>query len=216
MNKIHICNLYGNLMNTYGDYGNLLMLQHYARKQGFEVETEVISLNESFDSDKYDIVLFGGGQDLEQYVVSLDLPNKRDDIKQYIDNNGVMLAVCGGFQLLGEYYINSKGTRLEGLNILPHYTERQINRRFIGDVKIYDEINDQTYVGFENHNGVTYLKEPLKPLGKIIEGNGNNGQDGTEGVHYKNVFGTYLHGPILVRNEWLANHLVTLAIQQRQ
>lgn len=213
MKTIRIAHLYGNLMNTYGDNGNLLMLQYYGQQAGYQVDTQIVSLGDNFDADDFDLVFFGGGQDYEQLIVSQDILRIRDEIARYIENEGVLLAICGGFQLLGQYYINVAGTRLEGLNILPHYTERQINSRFIGDIEIYDELNQQIYVGFENHNGVTYLTEGLQPLGRVIKGHGNNGKDQTEGVHYKNTFGSYFHGPLLVRNEWLAQHIVELAIQ---
>lgn len=213
MKTIRICHLYGNLMNTYGDNGNLLMLQYYAKKANYNVETTIVSLKDSFKASDYDLVFFGGGQDYEQKIVSEDLPRIRDEIAKYIEDDGVMLTICGGFQLLGQYYINAAGDRLEGMNILSHYTERQIDSRFIGDIEIYDELNDQTYYGFENHNGVTHLGDDLKPLGRVIVGNGNNGTDKTEGVHYKNTFGSYFHGPLLVRNEWLAQHIVNLAVE---
>lgn len=211
MKTIRIAHLYGNLMNTYGDNGNLLMLQYYCKQAGYLVDTQIVSLGDGFHADDFDLVFFGGGQDYEQLIVSQDLVRIRDEIARYIENNGVLLAICGGFQLLGQYYINAVGTRLEGMKILPHYTERQINSRFIGDIEIYDELNKQTYVGFENHNGVTYLTAGLQPLGRVIEGHGNNGKDQTEGVRYKNTFGSYFHGPLLVRNEWLAQHIVDLA-----
>ncbi|MBZ6526704.1 phosphoribosylformylglycinamidine synthase subunit PurQ [Aerococcaceae bacterium DSM 111021] len=215
MKTIRICHLYGNLMNTYGDNGNLLMLQHYAKEAGYDIVTTMISLNDDFSADDYDLVFFGGGQDYEQKVVSQDLPRIRDEIAKYIEGDGVMLTICGGFQLLGQYYINAAGEKLEGMKILSHHTERQINSRFIGDIEIYDEINNKTYYGFENHNGVTHLGDDLKPLGRVVSGNGNNGVDKTEGVRYKNTFGSYFHGPLLVRNEWLAKHIIDLVIQNK-
>lgn len=215
MKTIRICHLYGNLMNTYGDNGNLLMLQHYAKETGYDIVTTMISLNDDFSADDYDLVFFGGGQDYEQKVVSQDLPRIRDEIAKYIEGDGVMLTICGGFQLLGQYYINAAGEKLEGMKILSHHTERQINSRFIGDIEIYDEINNKTYYGFENHNGVTHLGDDLKPLGRVVSGNGNNGVDKTEGVRYKNTFGSYFHGPLLVRNEWLAKHIIDLVIQNK-
>lgn len=202
-------------MNTYGDNGNLLMLQHYAKETGYDIVTTMISLNDDFSADDYDLVFFGGGQDYEQKIVSQDLPRIRDEIAKYIEGDGVMLTICGGFQLLGQYYINAAGEKLEGMKILSHHTERQINSRFIGDIEIYDEINNKTYYGFENHNGVTHLGDDLKPLGRVVSGNGNNGVDKTEGVRYKNTFGSYFHGPLLVRNEWLAKHIIDLVIQNK-
>lgn len=215
MKTIRICHLYGNLMNTYGDNGNLLMLQHYAKETGYDIDTTMVSLNDDFLAEDYDLVFFGGGQDYEQKIVSQDLPRIRDEIAKYIEGDGVMLTICGGFQLLGQYYINAAGEKLEGMKILSHHTERQINSRFIGDIEIYDEINNKTYYGFENHNGVTHLGDDLKPLGRVVSGNGNNGVDKTEGVRYKNTFGSYFHGPLLVRNEWLAKHIIDLVIQNK-
>lgn len=214
-NTIRICHLYGNLLNTYGDNGNLLMIQYYAREKGYQVETTMVSLEDPFNADDFDIIFFGGGQDFEQKIIAKDCQRLIPEIKRYIEQNGVLLAICGGFQLLGQYYTTADGEQIKGLGVLPHYTERQINSRFIGDIEIYDEINQQTYYGFENHNGVTYLTDALEPLGKVIKGYGNNNQDKTEGMHYKNTFGSYFHGPLLVRNEWLARHLVDLAIEQK-
>ncbi|XJS09958.1 type 1 glutamine amidotransferase [Aerococcaceae bacterium WGS1372] len=216
MKTIRIAHLYGNLMNTYGDNGNLLMLQYYAKEAGYQIDTQIISLGDDFKADHFDLVFFGGGQDYEQLIVSKDIVRISDEIARYIEDDGVLVAICGGFQLLGQYYINTAGIRLEGTKILPHYTERQINSRFIGDIEIFDELNQQTYVGFENHNGVTYLTDSLRPLGRVIKGHGNNGKDQTEGVRYKNTFGSYFHGPLLVRNEWLAKHIVELAINNIQ
>ncbi|WP_124057518.1 type 1 glutamine amidotransferase [Vaginisenegalia massiliensis] len=211
---IRICHLYGNLLNTYGDNGNLLMIQYYARQSGYQVETTIVSLEDHFSANDYDIVFFGGGQDYEQKIVSQDIQRHREALKTYIENNGVLLAICGGFQLLGQYYVAADGQQIKGLNLLDFYTESQDNHRFIGDIEIFDEINQKTYYGFENHNGMTYLQGDLQALGKVITGNGNNGQDKTEGLHYKNVYASYFHGPLLVRNEDLAQHLVQLAIDQ--
>lgn len=214
--KLKICHLYGNLMNTYGDNGNLLMLQYVAREKGYTVETDIVSLDQPFNADDYDLVFFGGGQDYEQFIVSKDIQEKADAIKSYIENDGAMLAICGGFQMLGHYYIDAKGNRIEGISALDHYTLNQENNRFTGNVTIYDKESGDTYKGFENHNGRTFLGEGVKPLGMVQEGKGNNGEDGTEGVHYKNVFCSYFHGPLLVRNIQLAERIVDLAIQNKQ
>ena len=214
--KLKICHLYGNLLNTYGDNGNLLMLQYCARQKGVAVETEIVSLNDSFDPEKYDLVFFGGGQDYEQFIVSKDIQGKADSLKKYIENQGVFLAICGGFQLLGHYYMDAAGNRIEGIGVLNYYTLNQENTRFIGDITIYDEETGDTYTGFENHNGRTFLGEDVKPLGIVNVGKGNNNEDGTEGARYKNVFCSYFHGPLLVRNIHLANRIVDLAIQTHQ
>lgn len=214
--EIKIAHLYGNLMNTYGDNGNLLIFQYLAKELGYQTTTELVSIDDTFDPTAYDFVLFGGGQDYEQKLVAKDLATKKSALAQYIENDGVLLGVCGGFQLLGKYYINASGERLEGLGILDHYTLNQENSRFIGDIELHNERFNQTYYGYENHNGRTFLGENTDPLGIVANGFGNNGEDKTEGVMYKNTFGTYLHGPALVRNDHFGKTLVNLAIKNQQ
>ena len=212
---LKIAHLYGNLMNTYGDNGNILMLKYVAEKLGARVQIDIVSLEDKFDKDYYDLAFFGGGQDYEQTIVARDLPAKKDSLEEFINHDGVVLAICGGFQLLGQYYIEASGRRIEGLGIMGHYTLNQKNNRYIGDIKIYNDEFDETYYGFENHQGRTFLSEDEKPLGRIIYGNGNNKEDQSEGVHYKNVFGSYFHGPILSRNANLAYRLVTTALKNK-
>jgi len=213
--KLRICHLYGNLMNTYGDNGNLLMLQHRAKKLGYEVETTLISLEEDFTPDDFDIVMFGGGQDYEQTVVAKDLQNKKDALIQYIEDNGVVVAICGGFQLLGRYYVNASGERLNGISAIDVCTNGQFPNRLIGDVEIVNEEFGETYLGYENHIGRTYLGKNMKPLGKVVKGFGNNEEDHVEGCHYKNVFCSYFHGPILVRNQHLADRIIETAAERQ-
>lgn len=214
--KLRICHLYGNLMNTYGDNGNLLMLQHRAKKLGYEVETTLISLEEDFNAEDFDIVMFGGGQDYEQTVVAKDLQNKKDALIQYIEDNGVVVAICGGFQLLGRYYVNASGERLNGISAIDVCTNGQFPNRLIGDVEIINEEFGETYLGYENHIGRTYLGKNMKPLGKVVKGYGNNEEDHVEGCHYKNVFCSYFHGPILVRNQHLADRIIEAAAQRQR
>ena len=214
--KLRICHLYGNLMNTYGDNGNLLMLQHRAKKLGYEVETTLISLEEDFNAEDFDIVMFGGGQDYEQTVVAKDLQNKKDALIQYIEDNGVVVAICGGFQLLGRYYVNASGEHLNGISAIDVYTNGQFPNRLIGDIEIVNEEFGETYLGYENHIGRTYLGKNMKPLGKVVKGYGNNEEDHVEGCHYKNVFCSYFHGPILVRNQHLADRIIETAAQRQR
>lgn len=214
--KLRICHLYGNLMNTYGDNGNLLMLQHRAKKLGYEVETTLISLEEDFNAEDFDIVMFGGGQDYEQTVVAKDLQNKKDALIQYIEDNGVVVAICGGFQLLGRYYVNATGERLNGISAIDVCTNGQFPNRLIGDIEIVNEEFGETYLGYENHIGRTYLGKNMKPLGKVVKGYGNNEEDHVEGCHYKNVFCSYFHGPILVRNQHLADRIIEAAAQRQR
>ena len=212
---LKIAHLYGDLMNTYGDNGNILMLKYVAEKMNARVQVDIVSLTDGFDKDYYDLAFFGGGQDFEQAILAQDLPSKKENLASFIENDGVMLAICGGFQLLGQYYIEAGGRKIDGLGILGHYTLNQENNRYIGDIKIYNEEFDETYYGFENHQGRTFLAENQKPLGKVVYGNGNNKEDGGEGMHYKNTFGSYFHGPILSRNANLAYRLVATALQKK-
>ena len=213
--KLHTAHLYGDLMNTYGDFGNIVALRYYAHQIGVEVDEKIISLGDDFDPTTYDFVLFGGGQDYEQMIVADDLPDKAPALKQYIETDGPFLWVCGGFQLLGQYFLLADGTRVNGIGALSHYTLNQPDNRFIGNITIHDEVNDLEYHGFENHQGRTFLGDDERPLGKVIKGNGNNGEDGGEGLVYRNVYGTYFHGPILTRNGNLALHILQLALERR-
>lgn len=213
--EIRACHLYGNLLNTYGDNGNMLILAHEAKKMGVTFTSEIVSIYEDLQADQYDFLFFGGGQDYEQVIVSKDLQTKKTALTDYIENDGVMLAICGGYQMLGHYYIGADGEKILGISALDHYTLSQEDNRFIGDVEIFNEAFNETYYGFENHNGKTYLGKGEKPLGIIKEGFGNNGEDKSEGVIYKNTFGSYFHGPLLARNPSLARRLLRISLTKK-
>lgn len=212
--ELNICHLYPDLLNVYGDVGNILILKYRAEKRGIAVNIINTSLNDTFNDNDMDIVFFGGGQDYEQSIVSTDLiQNKKEALTRYVENNKVLIAICGGYQLLGKYYVAPNGQKLEGLGILDIYTEAS-DTRFIGDAIITNNENNETYVGFENHSGRTYINS-LKPLGKCIHGYGNNGEDGYEGCVYKNTFCTYLHGSLLSKNPELADRLLKIALDEK-
>lgn len=213
--SLKVCHLYGDLMNTYGDLGNILVLKYLAAKMGVELTSEVISLDQKFDPEKYDIVVFGGGQDFEQSIISKDIQSKKQALTDFIEDNGSVVAICGGYQLLGHYYIGANGEKLMGIGALDHYTDKQKDHRFIGNVVIENEETGEKYHGFENHQGITFLGEGERPLGKVLEGHGNNGQDKTEGAIYKNVYCTYFHGPILARNNDIAKHVLVNALKRK-
>lgn len=213
--ELNVCHLYGNLLNTYGDNGNMLMLRYYAEEMGVAFNWDIVSIHEPFDPEKYDLVFFGGGQDFEQVIVSEDIQAKKEDLTTYIEQDGVMLAICGGYQLLGHYYIGANGEQIPGIGALDHYTLSQDNNRYIGDIVIHNEEFNETYYGFENHNGRTFLGKGERPLGKVVEGHGNNNEDGSEGAIYKNTFCSYFHGPILSRNEQLAKRLLNTALERK-
>lgn len=213
--ELNICHLYPDLLNVYGDMGNILILKHRAEQRGIRVNVLNVSMGDTFQKNDYDIVFFGGGQDYEQSIVSEDLiKNKKDALKDYIEDGKVFLSICGGYQLLGKYYTTPTGEKLNGLDILDIYTEAG-NTRFIGNTVIYNPIFKETYVGFENHSGRTYIGKALKPLGEVKVGYGNNGEDGYEGCIYKNTFCTYFHGSLLSKNPELADRLLYTALENK-
>lgn len=217
MTKYHLnlAHLYGDLLNTYSDVGNIIALRYYAKQMDADIAVKVISIDEEFNPDEFDMALFGGGQDYEQLVVSKDLPNKKAGIEKFINDGKPLLAICGGYQLLGHYYVGANGEKIPGLGVLDHYTLSQDHNRFIGDITIKNEETGQEYHGFENHNGKTYLGKGERPLGKVVSGHGNNGEDGSEGAIYKNVYCSYFHGPILTRNGEITKKILLAALHHK-
>ncbi|KRM76976.1 type 1 glutamine amidotransferase [Secundilactobacillus collinoides] len=213
--ELNVAHLYGDLMNTYGDVGNILALQYYAKQMDVHLNVKVVSLDQDFNADDYDMAFFGGGQDFEQEIVSQDIQTKKQALTDFIESGGPVLAICGGYQLLGHYYIDAKGDKIPGIGALDHYTLPQDHNRFIGDIVIKNAENGETYHGFENHQGKTYLGKGERPLGNVVEGKGNNGEDHTEGAIYKNTYCSYFHGPILTRNGNLAKRLLVAALKRR-
>jgi CobQ-like glutamine amidotransferase family enzyme len=214
--QLRIAHLYPRLMNIYGDRGNIVCLVRRCRDRGFDAEVTELSLGERFDPAAHDLVFIGGAQDREQRRVADDLRSvKGEALREMIEAGGVALAVCGGHQLFGRYYREASGEQLEGLGIFNLWTEHPgpDAPRLIGNVVA--EWEGGTLVGFENHGGRTYLGEGAQPLAHVRSGNGNNGKDGTEGVRYKNAFGTYLHGSLLPKNPRFADRLIELALRRR-
>ena len=186
-----------------------MAFEYELKKLGIQSERKIVSIGDDFKESDYDFVFFGGGQDYEQSIVKEDLIKKRDELVRYIENNGLFLAICGGYQLLGKYYYDAYGNKIEGLSIFDHYTVNQDSKnRFTGQIKIQVDSFDEICLGFENHGGRTFLSDKQKAFGKVLEGNGNNGEDNSEGFIYKNTIGTYLHGPILARNENLCKKII--------
>ncbi|WP_294373188.1 type 1 glutamine amidotransferase [uncultured Clostridium sp.] len=212
--ELTICHLYPDLLNVYGDVGNVLILKYRASLRGIDINVVNCSIGDKLDIENTDIIFFGGGQDFEQSIVSDDLNTlKKQPLKEYVESNKVLLAICGGYQLLGKYYTAPNGEKIDGLGILNIYTEGG-NTRFIGNTEIINEDFNETYVGFENHSGRTYINDH-KPLGKCIHGYGNNGSDGYEGCIYKNTFGSYFHGSFLSKNPEFADRLLSLALKNK-
>jgi CobQ-like glutamine amidotransferase family enzyme len=217
MTALRIVHLYPDLMSVYGDRGNVLALRRRAEWRGIDVEVRELSLGGTLDPDTVDLVFFGGGQDLEQAVVSPDfLRQKGEAVRQAVDDGAALLSVCGGYQLLGESYTTVDGQELPGAGL---FQVRSVPgpKRHIGNVLIETNLDGQhrTLVGFENHSGRTYLGPSTQPLGRTVIGAGNNGEDGTEGAVYKAAIGCYLHGSLLPKNPWLADRLLAQALRHR-
>lgn len=210
--KLTIGHLYPDLLNLYGDRGNIQCLMKRCQWRGIEAETISFELNDAIDFTGLDIVLLGGGSDREQMLVCEKLREIRGDFKEYVENNGVVIAICGGYQLLGNYYKTDQGM-IKGLELVDMYTEQQ-EGRLISNIVLKSDLFDMPIVGFENHGGRTFIGNN-KPLGKVLYGSGNDGQTGYEGVVYKNVIGTYLHGPLLPKNPQLADWLITQALRRK-
>ncbi len=236
--KLIIGYLYHDLMNIYGDTGNIIVLQKRAEWRGIEVNVINISLGAKLNHPSGgmppDIYFFGGGQDQAQELVAQDLAtsNKGKFIRSEVERGVPLLSICGGYQLLGEYYQPHKGPKLQGVGLFPAYTVAG-NKRMIGNIMIKSSVlnrqssdnlkadnevilkTDSFLVGFENHSGKTYLKEGAQPLGKVNKGFGNNGEDQTEGCFYKNAIGCYMHGSLLPKNPVLADWLLQKALETK-
>ncbi len=210
--RLTIGHFYPELLNLYGDRGNVICMEQRLKWRGIEVEVVEFDLHDEIDFSKLDIVLLGGGSDREQLLVCDRLRATREAFSDYVEQGGVVLAICGGYQLLGNSYKMGEET-IQGLGILDITTERG-ETRLIGNVVLQSPQFPLPIVGFENHGGRTFTGD-YKPLGKVLCGSGNNGQDKTEGVLYKNVVGTYLHGPLLPKNPHLCDHLLQTALSRR-
>ena len=211
--KLSIAHLYPKLLNLYGDMGNIITLMKRCEWRGITVEYSEVNVGDTIKEN--DLYFIGGGQDKQQQDVAAELYKNKDFLHNERDNGAVFLGICGGYQLFGHYYQPFEGEKLAGISLMDAYTVAG-KKRFIGNVTVETEfLNPNTLVGFENHSGLTYLQGDTKPIGKIIVGSGNNGEDGTEGARYKNVFGTYLHGSLLPKNPHFADYLIELALEKR-
>jgi len=220
--ELRICHMYPDLLNLYGDRGNVLSLIRRAELRGIKVKLVPVSIGDDFDEKEFDIVFLGGGQDAEQNVIRKDFVEvKGPKVKEAIERNMVFLCICGGYQMLGKFYQEHDGTKIECLGAIDVYTVGE-DVRYIQDTIyeadfLYDGTNPDSgkLYGFENHSGRTYLGPTVKPMAKVIEGAGNNGKDGFEGAIYKNVYCTYSHGSFLPKNPRMTDHLISLALKRR-
>lgn len=214
---IKIGHLYPTLTSVAADRGNLFAIEKRCKWRGIETLVEPIYVKQTPDFTTYDIILFHGAADREMEIASKDIQFKAASLREAAEANTVFLSVCAGYQLLGHYYKPFEGPELKGTGVLDLYTEGG-NIRFMTHMALectFPETGRQELVGYENHSGRTYLGPKAKPLGKVLAGWGNNGKDGVEGAVYKNVFGTYTHGPVLPKNPWLTDLLIQRAIERR-
>ena len=211
---LRIVHLYPDALNLYGDGGNAIVLERRCRWRGIPVEVDDVRMGDVLDLSTADIVLIGGGADRDQLAVANELRHQRDELQGYVEDDGVILAICGSYQLLGRsYYMGDE--KVEGLGIIAGDTVRG-EGRLTGNVAVKTDIADAPFVGFENHGGRTMLDACEHPLGtSVLEGTGNNGQDGSEGCLHRNLVGTYLHGPALSKNPELADWLIARALERR-
>jgi lipid II isoglutaminyl synthase (glutamine-hydrolysing) len=217
MSELRLLALYPDQMNIYADRGNIIFLRRRCEWRGIGFSYAASGPGERFDPGAHDLIYIGGGQDRDQVLVAADMiETKRDALTRAVEDRAVVLAVCGGYQLLGRGYQLGED-RIEGLGLADLETVREPGPRLIGNVAIEVDLGTgpRVVAGFENHGGRTYLGDDARPLGRVISGHGNNDVDGYEGVRRLNMFGTYLHGPLLPKNAWLADRLVQLALARR-
>lgn len=231
--QLRIAHLYPDQMNIYGDRGNIITLKQRCAWRGIAAEIVPVTLNTAVDWAEIDIAFFGGGQDSGQSLIAEDLLVRQGaGLRAAIEDGLVMLTICGGYQLLGHYFLTHSGEKIACLGALDLYTVGG-DVRLIGNIVVEADLSSAgrlaplgempgqraaqpvTLVGFENHSGRTYLGAGVRPLGRVLAGHGNNGEDGTEGVVYRNVFGCYMHGSLLPKNPQLADHLIGLALGRR-
>jgi lipid II isoglutaminyl synthase (glutamine-hydrolysing) len=216
--ELRLLALYPEQMNIYADRGNIVFLRQRCEWRGIGFDYAVAGPGESFEAAAHDLIYIGGGQDRDQKLVAADMvATKREALASAVEDGAAVLAVCGGYQLLGHSY-QLGDERILGLGLADLETVREEAPRLIGNVAIevdLDGAGPRLLAGFENHGGRTHLGEGAQPLGRVVKGFGNNGKDGYEGVRRLNMLGTYLHGPLLPKNSWLADRLIQVAIGRR-
>jgi CobQ-like glutamine amidotransferase family enzyme len=215
--KIVVGHLYPDYLNIYADRGNIAVLARRAAWRGHELEVRAVSIGEPVEPGEHDLLYVGGGQDREQALVAEDLVAKTAAIRAAVDGGAAVLAVCGGYQLLGRGYRDFHGVDLPGVGLFPHETVAG-DTRMIGDVLLECELEPgvkRTLAGFENHAGRTRLDDGAEPLGRVVAGFGNDGESGWEGCRVGRAVGTYLHGPLLPRNPWFADWVLAQALARR-
>jgi CobQ-like glutamine amidotransferase family enzyme len=209
--RVRVAHLYPDYLNIYADRGNMAVFARRASWRGHELDVEPVSMGDVLRPGAHDLLYVGGGQDREQALVAVDLAAKAQAVREAAERGAAMLAVCGGYQLLGRFYRDRDGVELPGIGLFPLHTVAG-ERRMIGDVLLDCDWAGRTLAGFENHAGRTVLDDGAAPLGRVIHGFGNDGESGFEGCRVGRAVGTYLHGPLLPRNPWLADWLLAQAL----
>jgi CobQ-like glutamine amidotransferase family enzyme len=217
---LRVAHLYPRLMNIYGDRGNIMCLRHRCEARGIGFELAELSMGDRLDPSAHDLIFAGGAQDREQRGVADDLlATKADALREAVESDVAVLAVCGAYQLFGRFYRDASGAELPGAGIFDLHTEHpgEGARRCIGNIVAEWDSPEgpRTIVGFENHGGRTRLGAGVRPLARVRHGYGNNGEDGQEGAVYRNAIGTYIHGSLLPKNPALADHVIRLALRRR-
>ncbi len=215
--KLKICHMYNDVLNLYGDRGNIICMRKRLNWRGIDAEIVKLPVGEFSTLADCDIVFIGGGQDFEQEVLLDDLHRGKDrEIKAAIEDGVTFLTICGGYQMMGSYYETYDQVRCDFIGAVDFHTVGS-RQRMIGNYKFKcsDSAGGSTVVGFENHSGKTWLGSGVEPLGRVLAGFGNNGEDGTEGVHYKNLIGTYSHGPLLPKNPEFCDRLLLGALSRK-
>ncbi len=210
--RVRILHLYPELLNLYGDSGNILVLSQRLHWRHIQAEIVEVHVGERPFLANVDLVFIGGGSDREQRIVCDSLHEQQKELSRFVEDGGALLAVCGGYQLLGEYYMMGD-EKVAGLELVDLRTDRG-SPRLIGNVVIRSSICDEHIVGYENHGGRTTLGQDIEPLGRVVYGKGNDGKSGFEGCLYKNVVGTYIHGPLLPKNPQVADFLLSRALER--
>ena len=211
--KLQILHLYPELLNLYGDSGNILVLRKRLEWRHLGCTVHEVHMGERASLTGIDLVFIGGGSDREQRIVCDELQRQRSELAAFVEDGGVLLAVCGGYHLLGHSYLMGS-EEVRGLSLVDLYTDRG-SPRLIGNVVVESRIAPQPIVGYENHGGRTHLGARVEPLGRVLFGNGNDGKSGQEGCLYRNVVGTYVHGPLLPKNPGVADWLLSQALERR-
>ena len=215
--ELNICHLYPDVLNLYGDGGNIICLKKRLEWRGIDVAITKLPIGSRSSLAWFDLFFIGGGQDFEQEVLLSDLhKGKAASLRAAVEDGKTFLSICGGFQMMGQYYQTHDGKKCDFIGAADYYTVGT-DVRMTGDYKFKCDAasGGSTVVGFENHSGKTYLGSGIEPLGHILAGHGNNGEDGTEGVRFNNLFGTYSHGPLLPKNPELCDVILHAALERK-